>query len=199
MSSLSRRGVGRTCQPSATGTGTEPLSGPGEPQLEGAVDPDQYIVGPGDRLLVELWGLHDVTTVVEVNAEGRLLYDLQKVCVYHEREIYSVNVMDYLIDLGKRPLKRPQAGQRLVLILKALRSALRRTNRARLSPHGRAELQRLLHAAIRGVENRLREFLRGGVNSAVKEGGLHPTNAAETVARDKLTEEMLEFVSDPAR
>jgi protein involved in polysaccharide export with SLBB domain len=40
--------------------------------LEGAVDPNSYIVGPGDRLLIELWGLRDLSTEIEVNAEGRL-------------------------------------------------------------------------------------------------------------------------------
>jgi hypothetical protein len=128
------------------------------------------------------------------NAEGRLLYDLQKACVHHEREIYSVNVIDYLLERGRRPLRRPQPGQRLVLTLKALRSALRRTARARLSPHGRAELQRLLRAAIENVEHRLREFLCPGVTHALQDGGLHPRTAVEHVAHAKLTEELLDEV-----
>jgi protein involved in polysaccharide export with SLBB domain len=41
--------------------------------LDGAIDPSTYIVGPGDRLVVELWGLRDVISEVEVNAEGRLV------------------------------------------------------------------------------------------------------------------------------
>ncbi len=40
--------------------------------LEGAVDAKSYVVGPGDRLLVELWGVREQSTQVEVNAEGRL-------------------------------------------------------------------------------------------------------------------------------
>jgi hypothetical protein len=130
------------------------------------------------------------------NAEGRLLYDLQKVCVYHEREIYSVNVMDYLLDLGRRSLRRPQPGQRLVLALKSLRSALRRTARARLSPHGRAELGRLLRAAIDDAESRLRNFLRQPVAAGLDGGGLHPASATETVAHAKLTEELLDEIVD---
>jgi hypothetical protein len=128
------------------------------------------------------------------NAEGRLLYDLQKVCVYHEREIYSVNVMDYLLDWGRQALRRPQPGQRLVLTVKALRSALRRTARARLSPHGRSELARLLRAAIHDVEERLRHFLRPGLTQALADGGLRPDphDATETVAHAKLTEELLD-------
>jgi len=130
------------------------------------------------------------------NAEGRLLYDLQKVCVYHEREIYSVNVVDYLVDLRRRPLRRSQPGQRIVLTLKALRSALRRTARARLSPHGRSELQRLLQSAIQDVEGHLREFLSPGVAAALEGAGLQPQTATETVARAKLTEELLDEIVD---
>src|SRR5262245_4191981 len=40
---------------------------------DGAIDAGSYIVGPGDRMTVTLWGLHDVADVLEVNAEGVLL------------------------------------------------------------------------------------------------------------------------------
>jgi hypothetical protein len=126
------------------------------------------------------------------NAEGRLLYDLQKVCVYHEREIYSANVVDWVLDVGRRPLKRPQPGQRLVLMVKSLRSALRRAGRVRLSAQGRAELIKLTDGAIALAEARLREFLRPRVEEALVEGGLEPGTAAERVARDKLVEELLD-------
>lgn len=54
-----------------------PLASPaptpeGRAALEGAVDAATYIVGPGDRLLVELWGLHELSSEVEVTAEGRV-------------------------------------------------------------------------------------------------------------------------------
>jgi protein involved in polysaccharide export with SLBB domain len=41
--------------------------------LAGAVDAATYIVGPGDKLVVGLWGLQEENREVEVNAEGRLL------------------------------------------------------------------------------------------------------------------------------
>jgi len=41
--------------------------------FSGAVDPKTYIVGPGDKLTVEVWGLQEESKEVEVNAEGRLL------------------------------------------------------------------------------------------------------------------------------
>ena len=49
-----------------------PLTPEGRMALEGAVDAKSYIVGPGDRLLVELWGLREQSTEIEVTAEGRL-------------------------------------------------------------------------------------------------------------------------------
>ena len=126
------------------------------------------------------------------NAEGRLLYDLQKVCVYHEREIYSVNLVDWALELGRRPLKRPQPGQRLVLMTKALRSALGRTGRVRLSSQARDELVKLLQGAVDIAEARLREFLRPRVEEAINEAGIEPSTASERVAGEKLLEELLD-------
>jgi protein involved in polysaccharide export with SLBB domain len=41
--------------------------------LEGGIPAASYVVGPGDRLLLEMWGLHELTQELEVTAEGRLL------------------------------------------------------------------------------------------------------------------------------
>jgi polysaccharide export outer membrane protein len=48
---------------------------PAEPPLSlaGAIDAATYVVGPGDKLVVALWGLQEETREIEVNAEGRLL------------------------------------------------------------------------------------------------------------------------------
>ncbi|HSI35655.1 MAG TPA: hypothetical protein VK986_18885, partial [Tepidisphaeraceae bacterium] len=129
------------------------------------------------------------------NAEGRLLYDLQTVCVHHERELYSVNVVEWCLERGKRPLKRPQPNQRLALTLKALRSALKRTARARVSEPTRSALGRLLHSAVAGVEHALRAALRPQVDLALAEGGLRPRSVTEEVARAKLLEELLDTIA----
>ncbi|HYE18544.1 MAG TPA: hypothetical protein VEA69_08870 [Tepidisphaeraceae bacterium] len=128
------------------------------------------------------------------NSEGRLLYDLQTVCVHHERELYSVNVVGWCLERGKRPLKRPQPDQRLVLALKALRSAIKRTNRARVSETTRQALRRLLHSAVAGVEHALRTALRPQIDLALAEGGLRPRSVTEEVARAKLLEELLDTI-----
>jgi hypothetical protein len=161
-------------------------------RLKAALELDEAVARQWRAWLVALL---DNAAVGWWNAEGRLLYDLQKVCVYHEREIYSVNVVDHLLQFGRRPLKRPQPGQRQVLIIKALRSALRRTARARLSPRGRSELRRLIQQATDAAEERLRAFLRPAVTASLDDGGLRPQTPVEAVAHQKLVEELVEGIA----
>lgn len=57
----------------ATPPARVPLTGAGEaPLLEGNVDGGRYVVGPGDRLRIEMWGLQDLRQEIEVTADGRL-------------------------------------------------------------------------------------------------------------------------------
>jgi hypothetical protein len=128
------------------------------------------------------------------NTERRLLYDLQKACVCHEREIYSANVVEWLLDRANRPLRRPQPAQRLVTALKALRSAERRAIKARLHPHDRAVLKRLLHTAVESAAERIRTDLRPAVIKALEDGDLCPHGAVERVAQEKLVDELLDGV-----
>jgi hypothetical protein len=130
------------------------------------------------------------------NREGRLLYDLQKVCVDHEREIYSVGVVEWLLEFGRRPLRRPQPNQRRVLMLRSLRSALRRAPRARLAVAQRERLTHLLHQALDRTEARLREALRPAIVTGLAGGGVRPRNAVERVAEGKLVEELLDGLAD---
>jgi protein involved in polysaccharide export with SLBB domain len=55
----------------ATGAEARPVEPP--LSLAGTIDAATYVIGPGDRLLVELWGLQEESREVDVNAEGRLL------------------------------------------------------------------------------------------------------------------------------
>jgi hypothetical protein len=126
------------------------------------------------------------------NAEDRLLYDLQKICDYHEREIYSVGVVEWLLERCRRPLRRPQPRQRLVLQVKALRSALRRVARTRLSTDDRTTLTELLHDALHHQESLLHDSLRPAIAQSLAAAGVRPRNAVETVAGDKLVEELID-------
>jgi hypothetical protein len=126
------------------------------------------------------------------NQEARLLYDLQKACVNYEREIYSVGVIEWLLELCRRPLRRPQPNQRIALICKSLRSALRRIHRVRVPAEEREELTHLLHDALHHAESRLCEALRPAIAQSLKAGDLVPRNAAERVAENKVVEELLD-------
>ncbi len=128
--------------------------------------------------------------------EARLLYDLQKVCVDHERDIYTVDLADWGLSLGQRPIKRPLPNQRTVLISKHLRSAERRLAAVVLPDNQRLSLSRLLRAAAEWAEQRLRSRLRPLLVQALDEVGLKPKNLPEKVARLKLIEELLDRVVD---
>src|SRR5215470_13627781 len=74
---VAQREPGIPTSPTPPTTPASPLdlllaSPEGRAMLEGAVDAKTYIVGPGDRLLVELWGVRQLSEEIEVNAEGRL-------------------------------------------------------------------------------------------------------------------------------
>ncbi|MDA1247815.1 MAG: hypothetical protein O2820_01210 [Planctomycetota bacterium] len=129
------------------------------------------------------------------HADKKLLYDLQKVCVDHEREIHRVDLLSWGASFGKRPLSRPLPNQREVLMSKHLRSATRRLVAARLSGNERRDLSRLLHAAAESAEHQMRSRLRPLAAETLKEVGLTPRNVPQMIAVRKMTEELLDRVA----
>jgi hypothetical protein len=129
-------------------------------------------------------------------AEARLLYDLQKACVDHERGIHTVDVVEWVLSWGHRPIVRPLPYQRDVLMLKHLRSAARLLDAVRLSDQHRRQLALLIHGSRERVEARLRHQLRPQITAALDEVGLVAQNLPETVARKKLIEELLDQVGE---
>jgi hypothetical protein len=128
--------------------------------------------------------------------EARLLYDLQKVCVDHERDLYAVDLVEWVRSAFRRPIRRPLPEQREVLLLKHLRAATRRLRTARLAEADRVHLGQLLLAAVTRKERELRERFRPRVVAVFNESGLVPQNLPERVARDKVVEELLDQVVD---
>jgi len=53
---------------------------------EGSIDPDEYFVGPGDKMFISIRGLEETALNVTVNQEG-FLY-IPKIC---QREDYNSN------------------------------------------------------------------------------------------------------------
>jgi hypothetical protein len=126
--------------------------------------------------------------------EARLLYDLQKACVDHERDVYALDLVEWFLSLGSRPVKRHLPHHRAVLMAKHCRSAAARLPTIRLAESDRQAVARLLHQAVSRTEERLRDQLRPPLATALEQVGLCPGNFPERVARDKLVEELLDLV-----
>jgi len=126
--------------------------------------------------------------------EARLLYDLQKVCVDHERPTFSPDIVEWAYSLFRRPLVRPLPNQPFVLAVKHLRGAMRRLASIRLAEIDRHALTKLLASALEETEHRLRERLRPIFADVLRQADVLPRNFAEVVARDKLIEELLDRV-----
>jgi len=75
--------------------------------------------------------------------EAALLYDLQQVCLDYEHEIYSLDLVEWLLSGGKRPIKRPLPGQRVVRVTRTLRGAVPRLTMARLTDEDRNRLEKI--------------------------------------------------------
>ena len=127
-------------------------------------------------------------------AEARLLYDLQKVCLDHEKPYYAVDLVEWIMALGKRPLRRLLPDHSEVLIVLHLRSAARHLAGARLPDQARGRLVRLLKHAVHRAEVRLRDRFRPVIAATLEETGFAARNVPERVAVDKLTEELLDRV-----
>ena len=128
------------------------------------------------------------------NANARLLYDLQQVCLDHEQEIYKVDLLRWLRRLGKDSLKRPLPNQRVVMMSKHLRSAARRVPVVQIDAAGRKELSDLLHSAANQAEHLLRKQMEPLVADALMEAGLVPHGVVERVAFRKVVQELLDSV-----
>jgi hypothetical protein len=126
--------------------------------------------------------------------EARFLYDLQKVCIDHERGVFTLDLVSWAISRGRRPIKRQLPSQGEVLISKHLRGAANRLKATRISPTDRRHLSSLLDAAVHRAEQKLRETLRPRLSKALDEVGLHPGNLPERVAFMKLIEELLDLI-----
>ena len=128
--------------------------------------------------------------------EGRLLYDLQRACIDQERDVYAVDLVEWIVSWGRKPVVRLLPHQRQVNLVRHLRHAANRLASVRLPEADRKPSLDLLHTAIGRQEERLRDRFRPLLAASLDESGLHPACYAERVARDKLIEEMLDRVVD---
>ncbi|WP_406696140.1 hypothetical protein V5E97_34620 [Singulisphaera sp. Ch08] len=127
--------------------------------------------------------------------EARLLYDLQKVCVDHEREVFTMDLVGWVASWGRRPIRRVQPYLREVMIANHLRSASKRLSSTRLRGEDRKRLSALLHSSVRQAERVLRDRLRGPIDATLTRTGFKPRNLPERVAYRKLIEELLDRIA----
>lgn len=130
------------------------------------------------------------------SAEMRLLYDLQKVCIEHERGVFRLDPIGWITSLGQSPLRKPLPLLRDVLTTKHLRTAERRLAISRLATDARERLARLIAAALDRTEEHSRGLIRPLIDNVFDEVGLVPQNIPEKVARRKLVEELLDTVTE---
>jgi hypothetical protein len=126
------------------------------------------------------------------SAPARLVYDLQKACLDHEREVFTIDVVGWIASLGTRPVRRPLPAQRLVRIVRSLRSAHQRLEGRNMAGLAKTPLDELLSSWVQRAEENLRAALRPRIVEALGRAGLLPDNVPETVARNKLVEELLD-------
>ena len=129
-------------------------------------------------------------------ARAGLLYDLQRACIDQERDVYAVDLVEWLVSWGRKPAVRLLPHQRQVNLVRHLRHAANRLASVRLPEADRKPSLDLLHTAISRQEERLRDRFRPLLAASLDESGLHPASYAERVVRDKLIEEMLDRVVD---
>ncbi len=121
---------------------------------------------------------------------GRTLFDLQKVSVEHERLVYAVDLVEWALTFGRRPVRRALPCARETLVHRHLLRAARRYERIHPGDHRGAEL---FSSALKTSEAKVRARLEPGLKKTVEDVGLVPTNPPEGVAREKLVEELLDL------
>jgi hypothetical protein len=134
-----------------------------------------------DRATSEFW-----------SPERRLLHDLQNVCLDHEREVFRLEPLGWILSWGRRPLRHPLPHLREVTMSRHLRSASRRLRRVRLPSDAQVRLEGLLRTAVENSEKELRDRFRPWVDATIESTWVPPVNLPERVAYRKLIEELLD-------
>nr|MCU0713940.1 AEC family transporter [Pirellula sp.] len=147
-----------------------------------------------DNWQAALWALAENSVHGFWNKEKRLLYDLQKVCLDHERLTYKVDLVKWLVSRGKRPIRYPLRSVREVAMAKHLASAASRLSLVRLSGSERDRLTELIEHAAHLSESQMRERMRPVIKQSLHNVNLLPKSIPEHVAFDKVVEESIDCI-----
>ncbi len=127
---------------------------------------------------------------------ARALYDLQKIVVDLGGELSTVDPVEWIATLGRRPLRRPLTRARTVILHRHLTTARRHLLRARIPAQDRDRLDGLLAGELHRAGEQIRSELGPVVRAVLDEVGLRPGNLPERVARDKVVAELLDRVCE---
>ena len=127
---------------------------------------------------------------------ARCLYELQRLPAELARDVYAVDLPEYIRTCGKRPVKRLLPRARPVLILMHLKKAQAQMLQARLDRASQLRLDHLFHHQISNLESSIRRDFTPIIVNALSRSGLSPLTIVETVGRDKLVAELLDRVCE---
>ena len=127
-------------------------------------------------------------------AESRLLHDLQKVCLEHERGLFKFDLFRWCRSWGREPLRQSLPLLSEVMAVKHLRSAAGKLTASRLTGEARSRLSLLIEVAVGQAQRRLRDRMRPLIVEALTAEGLRPGNVPERVAFAKIVEELLDRI-----
>ncbi len=126
--------------------------------------------------------------------EARILHDLQKACVDAERPRFAVDVVTWVSSLFRRPIVRPLPAVNVVRVARHLAHAYQKSHRATLAKTDRKLLERVFRDALRCAKDNARRCVKPALEGVLDEVGLGPKCVPERVAREKLSEEVLDLV-----
>ncbi len=126
------------------------------------------------------------------NVEARLLFDVQKACIDHERETFAVDVMGWARSFGRRAVRRALPAQREVRVVKHFRAALAKAPRTSVPEPDRGNIARMLRECVERAEMNLRTMLRPKIEAALTAVKLTPESVPERVASKKLVDELID-------
>lgn len=121
------------------------------------------------------------------------LYDLQKITLDLNRELFAIDPSAWVRSLFRRPLVRKLTLARHAVLLKHLHAA--RKHFARLPGVLGDPILVLLDHEIASADATLRDKLRPVVQQALA-GSLNPHHLPEAVARDTIAEELIDTICD---
>ncbi len=127
---------------------------------------------------------------------ARCLYELQRIPADLAREVYAVDLPEYIRTLGRRPVRRHLPHARPVMLLMALNKAHKQLLRAGLDEQEQLRLDRLMHHEVHRRAHAIRHEFEPIITHALTDAGVVPTNRVEEVARDKLVAELLDRICD---